>query len=68
MSDLRFVWVDLEMTGLDVDTCAIVEMAASGRGETFGVGIDSNIVTASLKAIISGINRLGLAGRAEQAA
>lgn len=48
--------------------CAIVEMAASGRGETFGVGIDSNIVTASLKAIISGINRLGLAGRAEQAA
>jgi len=27
MSDLRFVWVDLEMTGLDVDTCAIVEMA-----------------------------------------
>ncbi len=27
MSDLRFVWVDLEMTGLDVDDCAIIEMA-----------------------------------------
>ena len=37
--------------------CAIVEMAASGRGETFGVGIDSNIVTASLNAVISAVNR-----------
>jgi 2-isopropylmalate synthase len=48
--------------------CAFVEMAASGKGETFGVGIDSNIVTASLKAIVSGINRLGAAGRIDQAA
>ncbi len=28
MSDLKLVWVDLEMTGLDVETCAIVEVAA----------------------------------------
>jgi 2-isopropylmalate synthase len=41
--------------------CAFVEMAAAGQGETFGVGIDSNIVTASIKAIVSGINRLGAA-------
>jgi 2-isopropylmalate synthase len=47
--------------------CAFVEMAAAGQGETFGVGIDSNIVTASIKAIISGINRLG-AVRLNQAA
>mgnify|MGYP002150000930 CR=1 FL=1 len=37
--------------------CAFVEMAASGKGEIFGVGIDSNIVTASLKAVISAVNR-----------
>jgi 2-isopropylmalate synthase len=45
-------------------------MAATGKGEVFGVGIDSNIVTASIKAIISGINRLGgtLAQPVDQAA
>ncbi|WP_295003947.1 2-isopropylmalate synthase [uncultured Dechloromonas sp.] len=48
--------------------CAFVEMAASGKGETFGVGIDSNIVTASIKAIVSGINRLEVVGRVQQAA
>jgi oligoribonuclease len=26
-TDMRFVWVDLEMTGLDPDSCAIVEIA-----------------------------------------
>jgi 2-isopropylmalate synthase len=39
--------------------CAFMEIAAAGRGECFGVGIDGNIVTASIKAIVSGINRLG---------
>src|SRR5574343_429783 len=48
--------------------CAMIEVAAPGRGETYGVGIDSNIVTASLKAIVSGINRLGAAGRIDPAA
>ncbi len=38
---------------------AFIEMAANGRGERYGVGIDSNIVTASIKALIGGINRLG---------
>lgn len=35
---------------------AFVEIAAGGR-EFYGVGIDSNIVTASVKAILSGVNR-----------
>ena len=43
--------------------CAFMEVAADGR-ERYGVGIDSNIVTASIKALLSGINRLGAeAGR-----
>ncbi len=41
--------------------CALMEMAAAGRGECFGVGIDANIVTASIKALVSGINRMGIA-------
>ena len=40
--------------------CAFIEMAASGRSECYGAGIDGNIVTASIKALISGINRLGI--------
>ncbi|MGB9193162.1 MAG: 2-isopropylmalate synthase, partial [Azonexus sp.] len=55
----------------NAQACAFVEMAATGKGEVFGVGIDSNIVTASIKAIISGINRLGISAQAmpaEQAA
>ena len=48
--------------------CAFIEMAAAGRGECYGAGIDANIVTASIKALISGINRLGITGRIEQAA
>ena len=55
----------------NAQACAFVEMAANGKGEVFGVGIDSNIVTASIKAIISGINRLGISAQAmpaEQAA
>jgi 2-isopropylmalate synthase len=47
---------------------AFMEMAASGSGERFGVGIDANIVTASIKALISGINRLDAAARVKAAA
>ena len=47
---------------------AFIELAVPGGGECFGIGIDSNIVTASIKAIVSGINRLGAACRVEQAA
>ena len=41
--------------------CALMEVASgSGGGDFFGVGIDANIVTASLKALISGINRAAI--------
>jgi 2-isopropylmalate synthase len=42
--------------GGDARACAFVEIAVRGR-ELHGVGIDDNIVTASLKAIVSGLNR-----------
>lgn len=38
--------------------CAFMEIAGgNGGGDFYGVGVDANIVTASLKALISGINR-----------
>ncbi|HXE40217.1 MAG TPA: alpha-isopropylmalate synthase regulatory domain-containing protein, partial [Azonexus sp.] len=39
--------------------CAFMEIAGKSGGECYGVGIDGNIVTASIKALLSGINRLG---------
>jgi 2-isopropylmalate synthase len=36
-------------------------VCAAGGPERFGVGMDTNIVTASVKALLSGVNRLGLA-------
>uniref|UniRef100_Q47IR3 2-isopropylmalate synthase n=1 Tax=Dechloromonas aromatica (strain RCB) TaxID=159087 RepID=Q47IR3_DECAR len=45
--------------------CAFMEIAGKGGdksgGECYGVGVDSNIVTASIKALLSGVNRLGAA-------
>ena len=53
----------------DAQACAFLELAAqvpvnAKQGERFGVGLDSNIVTASIKALISGVNRLGLVAAA----
>jgi 2-isopropylmalate synthase len=45
-----------------------MELAAGGRGERYGVGIDGNIVTASIKALLSGVNRLHAGGTRRQAA
>jgi 2-isopropylmalate synthase len=42
--------------GGDAKACAFMEIVIRGR-EFYGVGIDDNIVTASLKAIVSGLNR-----------
>ncbi|TXT27618.1 MAG: 2-isopropylmalate synthase [Rhodocyclaceae bacterium] len=39
--------------------CAFMEIAGKNCGECYGVGVDSNIVTASIKALLSGANRLG---------
>jgi 2-isopropylmalate synthase len=45
--------------GADAKASAIVEMALESLpASTFGVGIDANIVTASIRAIIAGANRL----------
>ncbi len=38
--------------------CAFMEITGTGKDERYGVGIDNSIVTASIKAILSGINRL----------
>ncbi|PKO92070.1 MAG: 2-isopropylmalate synthase [Betaproteobacteria bacterium HGW-Betaproteobacteria-10] len=44
----------------NAQACAFMEVAGPNSGDRYGVGIDSNIVTASLKALISGINRVSL--------
>jgi 2-isopropylmalate synthase len=44
--------------GADARAVAIAEMAgADVAGSAFGVGIDANLVTASIRAVISGVNR-----------
>ena len=42
--------------GGDARACAFVEIATQ-RSEGYGVGVDENIVTASIRAIVSAINR-----------
>ena len=42
--------------GGDASAAAYVECAV-GDGSLWGVGIDPNIVTASLKAVVSAVNR-----------
>ena len=74
---LRGIGVDLQVRsfeersmgssvdGGDARACAFIEVApAGGGGECYGVGMDANIVTASIKALVSGANRLGLDGAA----
>jgi len=41
----------------DADACAFIELTAGGL-EWYGVGLDTNIVTASFKALLSGVNRM----------
>jgi 2-isopropylmalate synthase len=57
--------VDLQVTdfvehaltsGTDAQAAAYIEVGAE-HGTTWGVGLDSNITTASLKAIVSALNR-----------
>jgi 2-isopropylmalate synthase len=51
--------------GGDAQACAFLELvSASGGTERFGVGMDTNIVTASVKALLSGVHRLGVADTA----
>jgi 2-isopropylmalate synthase len=47
--------------GADAAAAAYVEIETSDRQAWWGVGVDSNIVTASFQALISAINRAGAA-------
>ncbi len=53
--------------GSDAQAVAYVEMRANGGETIFGVGIDANIITASLAAILSGAAR-GVANSVQKAA
>ncbi|MDR0577075.1 MAG: 2-isopropylmalate synthase [Candidatus Accumulibacter sp.] len=45
--------------GEDAKACAFMEVMLAGGGrECYGVGMDANIVTASIRALVSGIDRL----------
>lgn len=45
----------------DAQACAFMELTRpGGGGDRYGVGIDANIVTASIKALVSGVNRLAM--------
>jgi 2-isopropylmalate synthase len=49
--------------GGDASACAFLEIASlDAESECHGVGIDANIVTASIKALLSGVNRLQMRG------
>ena len=44
----------------DAQACAFMELTVPGSGvECYGAGVDANIVTASIKAMLSAVNRLG---------
>ena len=54
----------------EAQACAFMELATVGSDklERFGVGLDTNIVTASIKALVSGVNRLGVSVQTPAAA
>jgi 2-isopropylmalate synthase len=55
--------------GGDAKACAFIEVTQAGNErECYGVGLDANIVTASIKALVSGANRLSTTTREAQAA
>ncbi len=55
--------------GGDARACAFMEVTQAGsERECYGVGMDANIVTASIKALMSGVNRLNVNGAAAKAA
>jgi 2-isopropylmalate synthase len=52
----------------EAQACAFIEVAPVGGGaERFGAALDTNIVTASVRALLSGVNRLGQAARLKAA-
>ncbi len=52
--------------GSDAQACAFLELARAGSAsECYGVGIDANIVTASIRALVNGVNRLAASSPAD---
>ena len=51
--------------GAQARAAAYLELRIGEQRTLFGVGIDANIVTASLKAVLSGLQRAGVAWRTE---
>ncbi|MDR1855145.1 MAG: 2-isopropylmalate synthase [Azoarcus sp.] len=55
--------------GGEARACAFLELVGEAGGSPrYGVGLDENIVTASLRALVSGIDRLGDAARVRRVA
>lgn len=51
--------------GGNAKACAFIELSnPQTRGEVYGVGIDENIITASIKALMSAVNRSDIATQA----
>jgi 2-isopropylmalate synthase len=53
--------INATVMGSDANACAFIQISDDNDEaikEVYGVGIDSNIVTASIKALISGVNRM----------
>jgi len=48
--------------GGEARACAFLEVAGADGSERFGVGIDANIVTASIRALVGAVNRLRRSG------
>ena len=47
--------------GGEARACAFLEIMRPGEtGACYGVGIDGNLITASIRALVSGVNRLGV--------
>jgi 2-isopropylmalate synthase len=55
-------------SGADARAACYVELRVGNGPTLFGVGIDSNIVTASFKAVLSAVNRNAQAGTLARAA
>ncbi|MDR1063341.1 MAG: 2-isopropylmalate synthase [Azoarcus sp.] len=52
--------ISASLDGGEARACAFLELAGTDGGSgRYGVGIDENIVTASIRALVSGVNRLG---------
>jgi 2-isopropylmalate synthase len=55
--------------GGDAKACAFMEVTRNGNDrECYGVGMDANIVTASIRALLSGVNRASAKSVVDQAA